>query len=307
MIFRHLLAAVMGVGLLSAPLCTAFAQDTGSPLPVLPKDQAAYELLPDTVKHGGVIKLATDAHYPTCESFAADGKTMVGFEPDLWNAMAQVLGVRIAPVSIDFDGLIPGIAGGRYDTAIECIDDSAEREKEVTFVDYSYGTGSAVYYLQTNSRIKGGDTLSLCGLSTASQVGNDVIAALHDVSAFCEKHGKPKLKIAEVPQEAAVIIGMYAGRYDFALSDAVAFEELKKNSPKPLETFPYTLRPKTYMGFVLKKDDTALADALTASLKVVVAKGVYDKIWDRWEIPQAKLEDPGINLATRRPVSAPEN
>jgi polar amino acid transport system substrate-binding protein len=307
MTLRPLLASFLCAGLLGAPLCAALAQEAGKPLPVLPENQAAHDLLPDAIKRTGVIKLATDAHYPTCESFAADGTTMVGFEPDLWNEMAQVLGVKVVPSSIDFDGLIPGIASGRYDDAIECITDRADREAQVTFVDYSHGTGSALYYLKSNPKVKEGDLLSLCGLSTAAQVGNDLTNALEMVSAYCEKRGKPKVKIAEVPQASAVIVGIYAGRYDFTISDAVAFDELRKGSPKPLGTFPFTLRPKTYMGFIVKKDDTALADALLAALKIVVAQGVYDQIWDRWEIPQAKLEDPGINLATKRPLPPAED
>lgn len=271
-------------------------------LPVLPKSDEVAAMLPARIKEAGKIALVTDAHYPTCESFAEDGKTMVGFEPDLWNAMGQVMGVKIDPISIDFAGLIPGISSGRYDMAMECITDRPDREKQVTFVNYSYGAGSAVYYLTATTKIDPKDLTTLCGLKTAAPTGNAIISAIHLIDDYCEKRGKPKTEISEVQQASAVMLGVYAGRYDFALSDAVAFEELAKVAPKPLSTFPFTLRPKTYMGMIVKKDDTELANALLAALKKVVDSGVYGQIWDKWKIGHAKLMDPGINLATTRPI-----
>ncbi|MGI8457348.1 MAG: transporter substrate-binding domain-containing protein, partial [Propionibacteriaceae bacterium] len=39
--------------------------------------------------------MATNPSYPPFESTAKDGKTIVGLDPDLANAVGQVLGVRI--------------------------------------------------------------------------------------------------------------------------------------------------------------------------------------------------------------------
>lgn len=303
MILRSVLVTAFCTGLACQPLHAAWSQITDKPLPM---QQAAHDLLPDRIKQSGVIKLATDAHYPTCESFAADGKTMVGFEPDLWNAMAQVLGVKIDAVSIDFDGLIPGIASGRYDTAIECIDDRADREKQVTFVDYSLSTGDAIYYVAGSPTIKKGDVLSLCGLKTAAQTGTDMVDSLEALSQHCEKNGKPKISVAAIPQASAVILGVIAGRLDFTLTDAVAFDDLQKASTKLLESFPNPLGPKNYMGFIVKPSDAQLGDALLVALKAVDASGTYDVIWDKWRIGHAKLAEPGINLATKKPLTTVE-
>ena len=288
------------LALIAASVVPARAQEAA--LPKLAMVQAVHDLLPAEIRASGTLKLATDAHYPTCESYAEDGKTMVGFEPDLWKAIAQVLGVSVTASSIDFAGLIPGISGGRYDLALECINDRPDREVQVTFIDYSYSVGSAVYYLKDHGSIVSGDLLSLCGLRTGAQAGNAITAAVDSLSEYCIKHDKPKVTLSEVPQASAVLLGVYAGRLDFALSDAVAWKELQKNSPRPLAEFPFTLRPKAYIGIIVKRDNTALAEALLAALQVVVKEGVYDQIWDKWEIGHAKLTIPGINLTTTRPI-----
>ena len=295
-------AAVLVLFLFAGIGASAAAAADTAPLPVLPMSQAIHDMLPPEIKAAGRITLATDAHYPTCESFAADGKTIVGFEPDLWNAMAQVLGIEIVPSSIEFASVIPGISGGRYDVAMGCISDRPAREKQVTFVDFSYSTGSAVYYMQADKSITNGDLLSLCGKKTAVQVGNVIATAVELLNDYCVAHGKPKTVMGEVPQASAVVLGVFAGRYDFALSDAVAFDELQKTAPQPLATFYFPLRPKAYIGMIVKPERTALTNALLAAVEKVDESGTYDKIWDNWKIAHAKLQKPGINLATTRDV-----
>jgi polar amino acid transport system substrate-binding protein len=125
-----------------------------------PRDPALAAMLPDEVRKAGVITLATDAHYPPCEFFAEDNKTVIGFEPEIWNAVGDRLGVRIDVVSITFNGLIPGVESGRYALAMECISDSAEREQQVTFIDNALGTG-AVYTLVDNTTVSDDPAVAL--------------------------------------------------------------------------------------------------------------------------------------------------
>ncbi|MCX5513962.1 ABC transporter substrate-binding protein [Kaistia algarum] len=300
------LLPVLGlVGALLAPI-TADAQEASAGIPVLTKDQAAFDLLPDDIKASGVIKLGTDAHYPPCEYFAEDNVTMLGFGPDLWRAMGQKLGVEVKAESIDFAGLIPGILSKRFDMAIECITDTAEREQQLTFVDYSYDYGDAIYFMASNPVIKEGDFTSLCGLKTAGQSGTNFIDNLQVFSDYCAKKGKPPIQISEVPQAAAVMTGLFAGRIDFMLGAVVAFDEMQKAAPSPVKSFPNALNKRTYMGAIVNKDNTKLSEALLAALKGVIADGAYDTIWDKYRVGHAKLLDPGINLATQRPIVQPE-
>ncbi|MCX5495558.1 transporter substrate-binding domain-containing protein [Kaistia dalseonensis] len=306
MLFKDLSRLLPALGLAVSFLVPLAAQAEDAYAP-LQKDPAAAALLPESIKASGILKLGTDAHYPPCEYFADDNKTILGFGGELWRAMGQKLGVEVKPESIDFSGLIPGIKSGRFDLAIECITDTAERQKEVTFVDYSYDYGNSVYYMASNTAIKEKDFESLCGLKTAGQSGTNFIDGLKVFSDYCIAKGKPPIQISEVPQASAVMIGVYAGRFDFALGALVAFDELQKAAPAPIASFPNTLGINSYMGAIVNKDNKALADALLAALKGVIADGAYDKIWDKYKVAHAKLLDPGINLATERPIKAAAN
>ncbi|HEY9215307.1 MAG TPA: ABC transporter substrate-binding protein [Ancylobacter sp.] len=280
----------------------AFAQSSVT----IPPETAKPELnamLPEKIRAAGVLNLATDANYPPCQWYLKDGKTMVGYEVDIWDALAQVLGVKLKVVSIDFAGLIPGVSGGRYDMAMECITDRVEREKQVTFVNHSLTYGNAFYYVASNPAIKAGQPETLCGLRTAGQSGTDFITNLQTFSKWCTGKGLKPLTIGEFPQQSAVLLALFAGRIDFALSEASAVEELKANNPVEIVTIVNPLEKQDYLGIIVATENTQLAEALKSALQAIKASGTYDKIFAKWNLKHAALSEFGINMTTTKPLN----
>lgn len=295
-------AAILGATVLATLPGAAAAADA---IPTQTMDPKLRAMLPADIRDSGILKMVTDAHYPPCESFTDDGKTMVGFDPDIWNALGELYGVKVVPSSIDFSGLIPGVQAGRYHVAMECISDSVEREQQVKFVDVMYGT-SAVYTMADNATITE-DPLSLCGLKTGAQAGFDFLDVFTKILVpHCEKAGKKAFSVAQYPAAADVLSALYSGRIDFALSDAAAVDDIQKNAPKPIKSLSNPLLPKLYVGMVVAKDNDALASALLAGMQVLQSNGTYDKIMDKWKVPLLKLAKPGVNLSTSAPLEEPK-
>lgn len=260
-------------------------------------DPALHAMLPKSVQDSGIIKLATDAHYPPCESFAADNVTMIGWEPDLWDALAKKLGVKVKAESINFDGLIPGVQSGRYDTAMECISDTLEREKQVTFVDLSISI-NGIFALGSSPITD--DPLSLCGLKSGAQKGTTFVQSVTELlSPLCVKKGKPPIATNEFASADAAVLALLSGRVDFLVDDASVAAYIKKQSSKPVKLIVLDVMPKQIDGFVVKKDNSELADALLAGTKALMDEGVYDHIFDKWDIAALKLKTPGINLVSK--------
>ncbi|MFF7158475.1 transporter substrate-binding domain-containing protein [Streptomyces sp. NPDC008139] len=267
-------------------------------------DPALNALLPAAIRKSGVVKLATDAEYPPCESVEGGSKTMVGYEPDLWNAMAAKLGIRVDATSITFDSLIPGVQSGRYDMAMECISDNTEREKQVTFVDNAYATG-AVYTLESNTKVTA-DPLSLCGLSTGTQQGLDLAEQIDTTfNPHCTKAGKPAISVHKFPTANAALLALYSGRVDFVLNDYAAADALKKAAPKPIRMVTNPLLQKYYNGMIFKKDATQLQQAFLGALKALIASGEYATIMKKWDLDDLQLTEPGVNLAASNPIPTP--
>ncbi len=264
------------------------------------------DLLPPAIRKAGVLKLATDAAYPPCEWMPSpESNEIIGFEPDLWNAMGDKLGVKVQATSINFDGLIPGVQSGRYDIAMECISDTAERQQQVTFVDFMFAE-LAILALETNSEITA-DPLTLCGRKAATQRGTTFGELVDDVlSPYCTKRGKPAIQNLQYPAQGQVLLALYSGRAEFAINDVAASTYLQEKAPKPIKLITNDLTPKQYIGMVVPKDDRQLQKAMLASLEAIHADGTYDKILDKWKLHELALEEPGLNLATARPIPIPK-
>jgi ABC-type amino acid transport substrate-binding protein len=132
-------------------------------------DTAAISKLPAAVKSGGTLTVAADASYAPDEFLASDGKTVIGMDADLADAIGKVLGLKVTVTNVSFDAIIPALQDGRYDLGMSSFTDTADREKSVDFVTY-FSAGTS-FYVAANG---GPDiqTLSdLCGHTVAVEAG----------------------------------------------------------------------------------------------------------------------------------------
>lgn len=287
---------------------TGSPEPTGSTTPS-PEGTSATpnDLLPAAIREAGKATLATTALYPVCQYFEKEGGPMIGFEVDLWDAIARELGITFDVVDTKFDNLIPGVEAGRYDVAMECLSDRPERQDVVTFVDLYYGTG-ALFMLEetaTSGRITE-DQLTVCGRSSAVTSGSNIALQLEEVfGENCRANGKDPVVIQEYPDQSATMNALYSGRADFIISDATAGAYLLQNAPEKLARVESSLWPKVYQGMIINKSETDLQQAVLAAAHAVWDSGEYAKIMAKWGLEFVMLEEPGINLATARPISTP--
>ena len=68
------------------------------------------QLLPESIRDRGTIRFATDPSYAPMESYAADGRTVIGFDADLAAALGSVLGIKLEMVPADFSAALDDTA-----------------------------------------------------------------------------------------------------------------------------------------------------------------------------------------------------
>ena len=90
----------------------------------------------ERIKAEGVLRVGIDASYPPMEFVDEDGKTPIGFDIDLANAIAEKLGVKAEFTIIDWAGIQAGLLGGHYDVIMSSMTITEERQKEMDFVQY---------------------------------------------------------------------------------------------------------------------------------------------------------------------------
>lgn len=256
---------------------------------------------------GRTLTLATDAEYPPCQSYKPGTQDMVGFEVDLWNAIAAQMRVTLKVSSIQFANLIPGVQGGKFDLAMECITDRAARESQVALVDFYYAQVGVIVPKDNPKHITS-DPASLCGLTSGAQTGEDGATRIQTFSKWCTDHGKSPVTAKLFPQQAQVLLALKSGRVDFTTQDMAAASYIAEQSGVDVAAISNDLIPKVYNGIVVNKNKTQLQQELLQAIKAIIADGQYAQIFKKWNLPDAlMLAEPGLNLATARPLPTAPN
>src|SRR5215218_8044326 len=99
-------------------------------------DEALAAKVPAAIKSDGKVLIGTDASYAPNEFLDTDGKTVIGFDVDLFNAVAAKLGLKTEYQSAVFDAIIPGIQSGKYEGGVSSFTINPERKKQVNMVSY---------------------------------------------------------------------------------------------------------------------------------------------------------------------------
>jgi polar amino acid transport system substrate-binding protein len=241
----------------------------------LAKDPAAAALLPAKFR-GGTIKVATDASYAPDE-FESANQTIIGWDPEMGEALAKLLGVKFQFVNTAFDSIIPGLQAGRYNMAMSSMGPFPYRVKVVDFVtDFKAGLAFMVRSNEKNIHVAG--LSSLCGLTVAAETGS--IEAL-DASSQQKKcpSSKPE-KALLYPDQTTVNLALKAGRaqVDFADSPIVAYQ-VAVSGGSFIQSGPVIAQG--FEGIAVPKSE-GLGNALTAAMNKLISAGTLKQLLDNW-------------------------
>lgn len=89
--------------------------------------------------HAQDLVVATDTAFVPFEF--KEGDKYVGFDIDMWDAIAQEIGVTYELRPMDFAGIIPALQTGQVDVALAGITIKPEREAVIDFSDGYYDSG----------------------------------------------------------------------------------------------------------------------------------------------------------------------
>lgn len=266
-------------------------------------DPALQALLPADVLEKGEIVVGTDPSYPPCD-FLNDAGEIDGYNNALLQAMAPRLGVKITMEGIAFDGLLPGVESGRFDAAMECITDNAERQEIVQFVDYSYSTKGIIKLADSKAEITE-NPLTMCGLHAGVQTGTEFVTDVELFNENCAQAGEPAIETTNFPTTADQNTALQSGQIDFAVTSFATGAWQSKETDGLFDILPSPLLSKTYVGIVVGLDNDPLAAALQGALESIMADGTYEKVMAEWQLEALMLPKTGINLASTDPLETP--
>jgi polar amino acid transport system substrate-binding protein len=288
---RHTALSLLAAALLTLPLaaCGGKASPTSSAAPSTAVDSALAAKVPASIKSAGTIVIGTDSTYAPSEFLDTDGKTVIGFDVDLFKAVAAKLGLKTDWRSAKFDDIIPGVISGKYGIGVSSFTVNADRMKQVTMVSYfSAGTQWAA---KSGTSI---DPDNACGRKVAVQKATVQVDDVTARSTKCTQNGKPAITIDQYQAQSDATSAVVSGKDEAMLADSpvCAYAVEQTNGQLALVGQIYDSAP---YGYVLPKDQTEFGDAIASAVKELISDGSYKKVLDKWGVTGGAITTPAVN------------
>ena len=242
---------------------------------------AARAATPSFVKNGSVT-LCSDPSYAPMEFFRKTGeKTPVGFDIDIAHDLAKAWGAKLRIVTMDFTGLLPGLAAHRCDFIISGIFVTPARTK--TFDAVPYLRSSMVILTRAGAAIH--SPADLAGKVVGVQSGTQYEVRAKALSAALRKQGKKPLKIQSYPKETDVIEQLSTGRAAAVLTQDTE-AAWRQTAQKGMFQVGYVYPPTDSFGIYFRKSVTDKA-IITGQVKALRGQGLVKELAAKWKMPES--------------------
>ncbi|WP_329480705.1 ABC transporter substrate-binding protein [Kribbella sp. NBC_01510] len=247
--------------------------------------------LPPKVKSAGKIVVGVDASYPPNE-FLQGGKTVVGMDVDLFNAVAQKFGVTVDWQPAGFDTIITGVQGGKYDVGVSSFTINDKRKAQVNMVSY-FNAGTL--WATAKGNPKGVNPDDACGKTVAVQKGTTQLEDdIPKRQAKCKADGKPEIKLVVREKQDQATADLVGGKADAMLADSPVVLYAISQTNGQLEKLGDIYDAAPY-GYVVPKAQTAFAQAIVEALKAMNADGSYKSTLAKWNNDSGAITDFAVN------------
>jgi polar amino acid transport system substrate-binding protein len=289
---------VVGLALAALALAACGADDDAGTQtdegegPPASADAALADLVPEEIAEDGTITIGTDPTYAPNEFLDTDGSTVIGFDVDLFNAVAERLGLDTEWVASDFSDIIPGVGSAKYEIGVSSFTINTERLETVDMVSYfSAGTQWAV----KSGNPAGVQPDAACGKKVAVQTGT--VQETDDLpvrNQECTAAGQPEIVVEPYQAQDQATAAVVSGKDDAVLADSpiMAYAVQQTNGQLELLGDIYDAAP---YGYVIEKDQGEFGQAIADALAALIEDGTYQEILDEWGVSDGAIDDPQVN------------
>lgn len=215
------------------------------------------------------LLIATDTAFVPFEF--KQGNEYVGFDIDLWAAIAKELGVKYTLKPMDFNGIIPALQTRNVDAALAGITIKEERKQAIDFSDGYYDSGFMLMVKSDNDSIKG--EADIAGKSLAVKSGTSA-------ADYAKANLKAK-DLRQFPNIDNAYLELRTGRVDAAMHDTPnVLYYIKTAGEGQVKAVGSQMMAQQYgIGF---PKGSELREPVNAALKKLRENGTYAQIYEKW-------------------------
>jgi polar amino acid transport system substrate-binding protein len=229
------------------------------------KEETTYE----KIQSSGEMTFAMTGAYPPF-NFIDDNGDLAGFDIDIANAVAEEMGVKAAPITTAWDGILGGLTSKRFDTIIGSMAITEARLEKVNFTNPYYYDG-AQFFVPSGS-----DVTSLDDLVDGT-VGVVTGTTFHDML----KEQENVKEIMQFESDVDNFMALEQGRSDGLVT--AKFVGLLAPEKYDVDIVPAgEMLYSEEIGIAVRKEDEMLLEKLNEALATIVENGTYEEISNKW-------------------------
>ncbi len=261
-IMSLLLATVVSVGVMSAPVCAGTL---------------------DEIQKRGVLRVGMEPGYMPFELTSKKGE-IVGFDVDMAKRMAKAMDVKLELVSTAWDGIIPALITKKFDIIMSGMTLTQQRNMKINFADPYIVIGQTILLKKSLAgKVNSYKDLNTKQFTVASKLGT--------TGEQATKRMIPKAKYISYETEQEGVLELVNGKIDAFIYDmpynAAAYVQRGQGKVVHLDK-SFTYEP---LAWAVRKGDYDFVNWLNNFLNQVKNDGTYDKIYKKWFQDDAWMKD----------------
>jgi polar amino acid transport system substrate-binding protein len=244
------------------------------------------------------IGISTSGNLPL-HDYASDSKTVIGYDVDLAQVIADSLGRKLQLVEVAWADWPLGLVSGKFDAVISNVTVTEERKAKFDFS--TYRKDELGFYVKSDSTISAlKRPKDIAGLKIITDAGTNQEKILLEWDRQNVAAGLKPVEVQYYDDNAVKDLAVQSGRADavFSVNATQAYAAAINGKTKLVGTVSGGW-PITAEIAVTTRKGSGLAAPLTDVLNDLIASGAYQKVLDTWRlgpeaIEKAQTNPPGL-------------
>ncbi|KQT44190.1 ABC transporter substrate-binding protein [Devosia sp. Leaf420] len=260
-------------------------------------NQEAIAAIPADFKFAaeGKFTVAVSPWDPPIATYATDGQTVVGADPDLASLIADSLGLELNLVATAWADWPLGVTSGKYDAVISNVTVTEERKEKFDFS--SYRQDVVGFYVRNDSPIQSiTEPKDVAGLKVVTGAGTNQEKIILEWDRLNQEAGLAPVEIQYYDDSAASTLALQSGRADveFNPNPTLSYSSAVSGDTRLVGVQSGGWPAKAEIAATTRKG-SGLAEAVTIAINGLIENGLYGKTLERWNISAEAVEQSQTN------------
>jgi polar amino acid transport system substrate-binding protein len=242
----------------------------------------------EEIQKRGYMVVATEDDYPPFE-FVKDGKPQ-GLDHELTALLKEHAKFEIRQQILPWQGLLAGVATGKYDIAISAAVITDERAKTLDFaMPIAEGTH---YYVKRKGDTRIMSVKDLSGKVVGVQQGSALYAGLPELDEMLKTTGGKLGSVVQYASYPEAYQDLVNKRLDYVINTIVTVSSLVRERPDVFEAGE-AVSKRAYHAWAVKKGNKELLTYINGFLAEQRKSGAMSKLQEKWlgrAFPDAPME-----------------